>query len=419
MALETMSARLTGRFENGEHFLLGGRPVEWGQGAEIPPAYFYKKRYTWDGDPEFVGCAIGCSFCYYRWIDNTESTIGTGRKGLRRIGSPEDAAEFLGESKLFRPERDIVLLCARSDGSMQVDSCTAFLQAFRHNTPVFFLHRGYYGAKQLESWGSDSRAVFATTITPKPPDSGPGSWTPIKAEGQITGLRFLLEHGIPHRRISVMVGPFNANNVEAGVELILTLGGMGFPFVTYRGCSVGNFGVSPDDERLRKEGFLDGGQDEKSSPGGHEYYRMKNWLAPTVEEKLLVAGEKANVRMYRFTGTLYEREFGRVVARNRNNRWRRSIGAWDKVEVSKLDAFLRSLGYNPLGIRETEEGYMVELPESEVATEDVAMTVGAEFRTSVLFNHHRIAPTMGDLRFYAENKLFSPLPKGWEEVIKK
>ncbi len=415
-ALQTVSARETGRFENGEHFLLGGRPAAWGQGPEITPAYFYKKRYTWDGDPEFIGCSIGCSFCYYRWIDSTSDTIGTGKKGLRRIGRPEGAAEFLEKSKLFRPDRDIVLLCARSDGSMQVDSCTAFLRAFQHNTPVFFLHRGYYGARQLDGWGPDSRAVFATTITPKPPESGQGSWTPIKPERQIEGLRFLLDHSIPHRRISVMIGPFNSNNVEAGVELIATLGDLGFPFVTYRGCSVGNFGVAPDDERLRREGFLDGGQDEKASPGGHEYYRMKNWLAPSVEESLLASAEKANVRMYRFTGTLYEREFGRTVARNRNNCWRRDLGAWERIEIAQLNSFLCWLGFHPASIRETEEGYLVELPDSEVATEDVAMTVGAEFKTSVLFNNHRIAPTMEDLRFYAANRLFWPLPQGWEEA---
>lgn len=178
---------------------------------------------------------------------------------------------------------------------------------------------------------------------------------------------------------------------------------------------MGNFGVAPDDERLRREGFLDGGQDEQASPGGHEYYRMKNWLAPAVEEKLLRAGETAGVRMYRFTGTLYEREFGRVVARNRNNRWRRETGQWERVEVSKIDAFLRWLGYHPLGIRETDEGYYVELPDTETATEDVAMTVGAQFKTSVIFNRHRIAPTVADLRFYAENSLFQ-LPDDWKEI---
>jgi hypothetical protein len=415
-ALQTASARETGRFENGEHFLLGGRPATWGQGPEIPPAYFYKKRYTWDGDPEFIGCAIGCSFCYYRWIDSTSDTIGTGKKGLRRIGRPEGAAEFLEKSKLFRPDRDIVLLCARSDGSMQVDSCTAFLRAFTYNTPIFFLHRGYFGSRQLEGWGADPRAIFSTTLTPMGPDL---DWTPIRVEKQVEGIQFLREHGVPAKRISIMLGPLNKNNYEGGLELIRQFADLGIEFMTYRGCSVGNFGVAPNNEQLREIGFLDGDQDERSSPGGHEYYRMKNWLAKEVEEAVLETGSKCGIRLYRFTGTLYEREFGRVVARNRNNRWRRDLGQWSRIDTEKFEAFLRWLGFHPLSIRETEEGYWVELPETEVATEDVAMTVGAEFRTSVLFNRHRIAPTLGDLRFYAQNRLFWPLPDGWEAVVEE
>jgi hypothetical protein len=146
---------------------------------------------------------------------------------------------------------------------------------------------------------------------------------------------------------------------------------------------------------------------------------MKNWLAKEVEEAVLETGSKCGIRLYRFTGTLYEREFGRVVARNRNNRWRRDLGQWSRIDTEKFEAFLRWLGFHPLSIRETEEGYWVELPETEVATEDVAMTVGAEFRTSVLFNRHRIAPTLGDLRFYAQNRLFWPLPDGWEAVVEE
>lgn len=420
MSFDILSAAPEAAIVNGEHLLLGGTPPGW-SGRRVKPAYFYKRRYTWDGEPEFIGCAIGCSFCYYRWINNTVDTIGTGKKGLRRIGPPEGAVEFLEQSKLFRPgrENDIVMLAARSDGSMQVESVTRFLRAFKHDNLVFILHRGYFGRRQLEEWGADNRLVYCTTITPKPPESGPGSWTPIRPERQLEGIQFLLENGIPHWRISVMTGPFNTNNVEAGVSLIEKLGAMGFRFATYRGCSIGNFGVAPDDERLRREGFLDGGQNEQSSPVGHDYYRMKNWLAPQLEEKLLAAGERSGMRLYRFTGTLYRGEYGVSVAYNRNNRWRRELGPWEKAEISKLDAYLRWLGYHPISIRETEEGYWVELPDGEIATEDVAMTVGAEFRTSVLFNRHRIAPSLGDLRFYAENRLFWPLPEGWEEVLEK
>ncbi|PIR21928.1 MAG: hypothetical protein COV44_10580 [Deltaproteobacteria bacterium CG11_big_fil_rev_8_21_14_0_20_45_16] len=401
---------------NGEHLLLGGTPPGY-VGNPVLPAYFYKRRYTWDGEPEFIGCAIGCSFCYYRWINNTVDTIGTGKAGLRRIGPPSGAAQFLEQSKLFGANRDIVMLSARSDGSMQVESVTQFLHEFTLPNWVFVLHRGYFGARQLEQWGRDSRVVYCTTITPKPPESGPGSWSPIDPDRQLAGIQYLLDNGIPHQRISIMTGPFNSNNVDAGVELLHTLGAMGFEFVTYRGCSVGNFGVAPDDDKLRDEGFLDGGQNEESAPGGHDYYRMKNWLAPAVEHALLAAGKRAGLRMYRFTGTLYKNEYGVSVAYNRNNRWREEIGQWNEVDVHKLNAYLTWLGYTPLSIEITDQGYFVTLPDGQWATEDVAMSVGAEFETSVIFNNHRIAPTLEDLRFYANNRLFWPLPEGWEHVV--
>ena len=54
---------------------------------------------------------------------------------------------------------------------------------------------------------------------------------------------------------------------------------------------------------------------------------------------------------------------------------------------------------------------------THLATEDIAMTVGAEFKTSVIYNNHRIAPALGDLRFYHANSLIQ-LPDGWEEVVK-
>ena len=411
MGYEELKAAGTNEIINGEHLLLGGTPPEW-SGESVSPAFFYKRRYTWDGDI-VMGCTIGCKFCYYRWINNSVDTIGKGKKGLRRIGTPEDAVEFLEKSKLFAPDRDIVMLCARSDGSMQISELTQFLRVFPHKNPVFILHRGYFGKKQLEEWGQDKRAIYCTTITPAGPNL---LWTPIKTEKQIEGLKLLLKNGIPASRISVMFGPLNSNNIQNGVKLIQQLAGLGIEFLTYRGCSIGNFGVAPKDDQLRKIGFLDGGQNENSAPSGHSYYKMKNWLAPEVEKTILKVCQNCGIRTYRFTGSLYRDEFGMPVAYNRNNRWRRELGQWTKVEISKLDDYLCWLGYHPFNIREIEDGYYIELPKNEVATEDVAMTVGAEFKTSVIFNNHRIAPTLADLRFYDKNSLFQ-LPKGWKSVI--
>ncbi|WP_220211298.1 hypothetical protein [Reticulibacter mediterranei] len=43
----------------------------------------------------------------------------------------------------------------------------------------------------------------------------------------------------------------------------------------------------------------------------------------------------------------------------------------------------------------------------QVATEDVAMTVGAEFESSILFDRYRITPTITDLQFYMQQGLFA------------
>lgn len=202
-------------------------------------------------------------------------------------------------------------------------------------------------------------------------------------------------------------------------EIERTLAKMGIEFLTYRGCSIGNFGVTPENDKLREVGFLDGGQDEKSGPKGHDYYKMKNWLAQEVQAAILQAASENGIRVHRHTGTLYRDEFGMPIPYNRNNRSRSGeLGPWQKVNPRRIDEYVRSLGYNPLSVRETEEGYLVVLSEGEVVTEDIAMTVGCEFKTSVLFNNHRIAPTLGDLTFYAKNHFFWPLPEGWETVVK-
>lgn len=413
MSFEDFSAAGATDIVNGEHLLLGGTPPGWKGEYQVCPAPFYKRRYTWDGDL-IMGCTIGCDFCYYRWINNSVDTIGKGKKGLRKIATPKRAVQFLEQSKLFKAGRDIIMLAARSDGSMQVQEITEFLRIFPHESPVFILHRAPFGERQLESWGGDSRVIFCTTITPDSPEF---RGSPIKPPQQMVGLKRLLEAGISARRISVMLGPLNSNNVAEGVKTIEELAEMDMEFLTYRGCSVGNLGIAPENDKLRETGFLDGGQDEKSSPSGHQYYKMKNWLSAEVEAAVLRAASDNGIRVHRHTGTLYRDEFGMPIAYNRNNRSRSGeLGQWGKVNPDKIEKYLIWLGYHPRSIREAEEGYLVELPPNEVATEDVAMTVGCEFETSVLFNNYRIAPTVADLKFYAKNHLFWPLPKGWETI---
>jgi len=144
---------------------------------------------------------------------------------------------------------------------------------------------------------------------------------------------------------------------------------------------------------------------------------MKNWLAAEVEEAVLRTAAECGLKVHRHTGTLYRDEFGMPVAYNRNNRSRSDeLGPWEKADPQKIGEYLRWLGFHPISLRETEEGYRVDLPEGEIATEDIAMTVGAEFKTSVIYNNHRIAPALGDLRFYHANSLIQ-LPDGWEGVV--
>ena len=101
MSFNILSAASETAIVNGEHLLLGGTPPRW-KGAPVQAAPFYKRRYTGDGDL-VRGCTIGCSFCYYRWINNSVDTIGRGWKALRPICRPEEAVDFLSQSRLFQP----------------------------------------------------------------------------------------------------------------------------------------------------------------------------------------------------------------------------------------------------------------------------------------------------------------------------
>ena len=89
------------------------------------------------------------------------------------------------------------------------------------------------------------------------------------------------------------------------------------------------------------------------------------------------------------------------VAYNRNNRWRKELGMFEKADVDALAGYIESLGLPVKGIDETPEGYFVRLKDEYCATEDIAMTVGAEFNTCVLFDKYRPAPTMEDLELYS------------------
>ncbi|MGB9886694.1 MAG: hypothetical protein ACPLRW_06820 [Moorellales bacterium] len=348
-----------------------------------------------------LGCLIGCVFCYYRWVEGAAEYFGTGK--LKDLCSPEELAEALSASPLVRKDRDPIMLCARGDASFQVGEVSAFLAAFKHRNPVFVLHRGYFGPRQLDAFAGDPRVVFATTLTPRGRELG---WTRVDEFRQLEGIGFLLENGVHPRRISVEVGPINEVNAGRAAELLGRLEGLGLEFAVYRGVSVGSFRVLPSEEQLRRVGFLT--TQEASAPEGHAYYRIKNVLAAGVEEKIKAAAGR--MRLHRFTGTLYRDEFGVSVAYNRNNRWRRELGLFGAADPALIGGFVEQLGFPVEGVEATEEGYLVRLGGGACATEDVAMTAGAEFGTSVLFDRYRIAPTPEDLRFYVERGFVPALP---------
>ncbi|KXG74858.1 hypothetical protein AN618_21500 [Fervidicola ferrireducens] len=371
-------------YDNGEHWLLVNSPI-------------FKRRYTIDCDI-VMGCMIGCKFCYYRWVGGTDDLIGTGR--TKALCLPNGLAEILEASKLVRKDKDGIMLCARSDGSVQVRKIEAFLKAYRYKNPIFILHRGYFGPRQLDAFSWDERVVFSTTLTPRGREL---DWTPIDERKQLKGIEYLLKKGILPRRISVEVGPINEHNVDRAVDILKELEKLGLEFATYRGVSVGTFGLPSPEDGLKGIGFLT--TQKRKAPGGHAYYKIKNVLAERLEEKIRTSVQR--LRLHRFTGTLYRDEFGMDVAYNRNNRWRKELGMFKKADVDALAGYIESLGLPVKGIDETPEGYFVRLKDEYCATEDIAMTVGAEFNTCVLFDGYRPAPTMEDLKLYFERGLIT------------
>lgn len=379
-------------FANGEHYLLSFAPA-------------YKRRYTVDGDL-LIGCPIGCQFCYYRWIDTTADLIGTGR--FRPVGDMEAIVAYWTTSKLIRRDKDLLVLCARSDGSVQLGLVAEFAARFPWRNRILLLHRGYAGPRQAELLRHDARFVFATTLTPLGPELG---WTPIRTDRQLEGIAFLLSQGVPPDRISVEIGPLNRVNLDKGLEILRALAALGLPFATYRGVSFGTFfreggaeKARAEEHRLRQLRFLDGTEAVGDLPAGHDYYVRKNVLAPDLEQRLEQCAAELGIRLHRFTGTLYQ-SWGYQVAYNRGNRYRPALGQPKHPDPNRVGEYLSWLGYTVLSVQPTVHGVHVET--QEVVTEDVAMTVGAEFETCVTFSRYRLAPTMEDLAFYRKNCLFN------------
>ena len=64
------------------------------------------------------------------------------------------------------------------------------------------------------------------------------------------------------------------------------------------------------------------------APEGHAYYKIKNVLSEQLEEKIRTSVQRLQAApVHR---TLYRDEFGMDVAYNRNNRWRKELGMFEK-----------------------------------------------------------------------------------------
>ena len=368
------------KYTNGEHYLLVNAP-------------FYKRRYSVDGDL-IIGCTIGCQFCYYRWVKGTSELIGTGN--LRKVATAETMLKFVKNSKIIRKNKDILMLSARSDASFQIKEIGNFLKIFPYQNKIFVLHRGYFSEKTANNI-EDSRVVYCTTITPEGYKMG---WTPIKEELQIKGIEILLKNNIPTNRISIEVGPINEYTIDKAIEIINILKTLGFQFLTYRGVSIGNFRVKPQENKLKKIKFKT--KQNNNAHRMHSYYKIKNFISEELESKIQSIH---GIRLHRFTGTLYKNEFNVEIAYNRYNKYRKEMGQFStNIDTNKIASYLNFLGYDVYDVKLTEEGYFIKT--DNYVTEDIAMTVGAEFKTSVIFDKYHIAPTMEDIKFYKKNKIF-------------
>lgn len=377
-----------GAYTNGEEQLLALSPA-------------FKRRYTWDGD-FMLGCTYGCEFCYYRWINASKDYIGTGR--LKDLTTPEGMIEFMEKSKLFLPN-DIMILGARSDASMYPREIEKFLELVSHNPRfknniVLGLHRGPATNVMRDLMVKYPQFRFGTTITPRSHEIG---WTKIKESQQFKGLRKLLDAGVEHDRISIQVGPLNSENIDAGIEVLRVLESMGFKHAMVRGVAFGTFGVDREKElaKMAALGFIEQSVLNRARET-HEYYVVKNFLTPEAYTKLQAAVPA--MRIHRRTYTYYRDVWGVPVSYNRANKVRESHPTVHSEETVRKT--IEKYALHPVRIERKSDHYVVELPEGETATEDIAMTVGAELETAVIFNNYRNTSNRDDVQFYKRNSLF-------------
>ncbi len=218
----------------------------------------------------------------------------------------------------------------------------------------------------------------------------------------MAGLKRLLGAGIDADRISIEIGPLNSENIDEGMNILKQLEELGFRNLMVRGVAFGTFGVDREKElkKMIELGFIDPTILEKQEK--HEYYVVKNFLTPEAYKKLQEQIPKTKIHRHTYT---YYREVWKVpIALNRDNQVRISeptIHSEDKVKK-----VVEKYGLKVENILKENDYYFVELPKDQVATEDIAMTIGAELESAVIFNNYRRTASIEDVKFYQKNSLF-------------
>lgn len=379
---------MTSGIQSGEAILAVRHPI-------------YKRRYAVSTDL-FAGCRIGCKFCYYRFGPLSEH-FHPGAT-LVRLATPEQYAHALQNSMIVRPG-DLVIICARSDFSMPEnrDAFLTFLGYYDFSKkPLLFL------VLQRAPWRSqdwkmlkDAPVIFGTTITPL---ASVKQFNQVRDNQQIAGLLALRSAGCPAKRISLELGPILPDTVPAAVEIAQTLADNHIvDFLVYRGASVGGYGdFSEEHQRLREQGFWDKAvpytywDGKESQP--HEYYVLKNYIAPDVEEQFRTAIAGLPIRAYRHTGHLYPSELGVRVAITRNNRVREEMRRYaQRTSYRQVQHTLDATFGIRCAMDEVETGvYLLH----RRGTEDIAHAIGVEVGAAILFDDFANQPTPEDLTWY-------------------
>ncbi len=376
---------------DGERILLKYSPV-------------FKRRYAIDGG--FVlGCTIGCKFCYYRWIDTTREYFVN--KKIKVLANPEEFLEFIDYSKIIEKDRDIIIIGAQNDASVQEKYIKDFLEIFPYKNPVLLLHRQVFDDFDIELL-KDERVYLGTTITPSGRRLG---WTPVDDDEQIKGIERVIESGVKHERIPIEVGPINEENIDKAIVIIKKLKELGFKHFIFRGCSIGSFKVNIENDlkELSERKFIS--EIKKHSPlyidnkemRKHEFYVMKNYLKEELEKRIYETAMNLGMIAHRITATYYRDVIGSKIARNRHNRVR--FHDAKRVKESKIESELEYLGFKVRNIEWRGNHFFIETDRR--VTEDIAMYLGCKFETAVIFKEFTNTPDIDDIIFYYENDILA------------